>query len=371
MENLAWFSHVGTEYEVKDEENKKIVEFEGPKVFNWDNCTIRISKSPFKKFRLFVRGHQHKYSKHNKKIIRPTFLLIVDIDSIGSIYEEPYHIGSDRKDLKSIQWKTYPRYVFRLDNYWIWEWKKKYTDIKQSNVYSIHEQIKTFLEGRSNHEEYDNIIVEALPHDEIRGVLPVVYQPAIDKLENYVCQIHSSKDEVNKHIIEVSILFNNEQLRRHQAVNTLYEKFRLFFYGRKIDVESFRIHLPTESFSDNYFTFQGIYSGDFGIFEDSIHGDIKTPPPRRIILSYFMDHYHPVVFINTSNHAMAQMDNNPTFWKWEYQPFEEKSPVIIGTKSREQINNEFISVFDRFFRLKGTLNYQLAGSQKAVRLENY
>jgi hypothetical protein len=370
MGNLLWFSHIGTEYEVKNNGKKKIVEFEGPKIFNWDNCNIRISKSPFKKIRMFVRGHQHRYSKYNKKIVIPTFLLIVDIDSIGSPYEELYQIGSDRQDLKSIQWRSYPRYVFRLDSYWIWEWKKKYTDIRQSNVYSIYKQIIAFLDNTRDQAEFDNIIVEALPHDEM-GVLPVIYQPAIDKLDNFVRQIHCSKDEGNMRTIEVSILFNNEQLRRHRVVNGVYEKFRLFFYGRKIDVETFRIHLPTETFGDNYFTFEGIYSGDFGIIEDNIHEDIKSPPPRRNILSYFMDHHHPVVFINTSNHAMAEMDNNPTFWKWEYQPFEEKSPVIFGTKSREQINNEFASIIERFLRLKGTLNYQLVGSQKAVRVDDY
>ena len=370
MENLVWFSHIGTEYEVKGNGNKRIVEFEGPKIFNWDNCSIRISKSPFKKFRMFVRGHQHRYSEYNKKIVRPTFLLIIDIDSISLPYQEPYHIGSERKDLKSIQYKSYPRYVFRLDSYWIWEWKKKYTDIRQSKVYSIYKQIIAFLDNKIDQVEFDNIIVEALPHDETGGVLPVVYQPAIDKLGNFVREIHCSKHDWNNRIIEVTILFNNEQLRRHRIVNRLYEKFRLFIYGRKIDVESFRIHLPTDRFGDNYFTFEGIYSEDFGILEDNIHGDIKSPPPRRKIFSYFMDHYHPVVFINTSNHAMSQMDNNPTFWKWEYQPFEEKSPVIFGTKSREQINNEFTSVFEGFFRLKGTLNYQLVGSQKTIRIEN-
>jgi hypothetical protein len=27
---------------------------------------------------------------------------------------------------------------------------------------------------------------------------------------------------------------------------------------------------------------------------------------------------------------MAEKYNNDTLWKWEYQPFEEKSPVVFG-----------------------------------------
>ena len=59
--------------------------------------------------------------------------------------------------------------------------------------------------------------------------------------------------------------------------------------------------------------------------EDSIHGDDKfSIPVRRNISNYFADDFHPVVFINTSNHAMAEKDNNDTLWKWEYRPFDEQ-----------------------------------------------
>lgn len=354
MENLVWFSHVGAEYEVKEIGHKKFVKFEERKIFDWDNCNILVSQSTVKILRVFIRGHQYKYSEYNKKIVRPIFLLIIDIDSISKLYEEPYQIGSEREDLKSLQSKRYPRYVFRLDNYWIWEWRKKYSDIKKSRVYNIYEQIKAFVDGATDlNVGTGNIIVEAIPHVE-KGVFPVIYQPAIDKLENFVREIHCSKryEARASGILEVSIMFNNEQLRRHRIVNGLYERFRLFFYGRKIDVETFLIYFSTKS-SDNYFTFEGIYSGLFGIVEDNIHGDNKAPPPRRNISNYFMDHFHPVVFINTSNHAMSEMDNNLTLWKWEYQPFEEKSPVIFGTKSRKEIDNEFTSLFQKFLRFKG------------------
>ena len=96
------------------------------------------------------------------------------------------------------------------------------------------------------------------------GVFPVLYQAAIDKLDNFVREI-CSKYESGKCIIEVSILFNNEQLRRHRVVNGFYEKFRLFFYARRIYVDTFRIYIPADKFGDNYFTFKGIYSRVFGI----------------------------------------------------------------------------------------------------------
>ena len=145
-------------------------------------------------------------------------------------------------------------------------------------------------------------------------------------------------------------MFNNEQLRRHKIANAFYEKFRLWFYGRKIDIETFRIYLSNVQYNHNYFTFEKIYSEDYGIEEDTKHGDDMPPIPQRNISYYFMDQFHPVIFINTSNHAMAEKDNNGTLWKWEYQPFEEKSPVVYGTKSRKKIDNEFTPFYKRFMR---------------------
>lgn len=46
---------------------------------------------------------------------------------------------------------------------------------------------------------------------------------------------------------------------------------------------------------------------------------------------------HPIVFINTANHAMSYRDTNRTIWKWEYIPWEENGPVILEEKSREEL----------------------------------
>ena len=43
--------------------------------------------------------------------------------------------------------------------------------------------------------------------------------------------------------IEVSLLFNNEELRRHKYLDRIYSIIRLVLYGRTRDVETFRIHL--------------------------------------------------------------------------------------------------------------------------------
>ena len=108
--------------------NKKVLEFKNTeKILDWDNCSFQIGRSPSKKLRIFVRGHQHRYSDYKKKIVRPTFLLTIDVSSISAPVENKYEIGPERKNLKSLHFKQYSRYVFQLDDsYWICEWKKDY-----------------------------------------------------------------------------------------------------------------------------------------------------------------------------------------------------------------------------------------------------
>lgn len=139
----------------------------------------------------------------------------------------------------------------------------------------------------------------------------------------------------------MTLLFNNEELRRHAVLNRVYEWFRSWFFGRTIDVETFRM-VPQET--PDVFTFRGIYSGNYGIAEDNVHEDkpdLEGKVPMRKVRYYFVNRRHPVVFVNTSNHAMAEHDNNNRLWKWEYVAWEQNSPVVYGTKSREEINRSF------------------------------
>jgi len=104
-----------------------------------------------------------------------------------------------------------------------------------------------------------------------------------------------------------------------------------------MDIESFKIHVGTNP-ENNRFTFEGIYSNDAGMNEDSIHGDKDKPIPKRPVKYYFAQrHKHPVVFVNTANHAMAEHDNNDRIWKLEYIPWLQNAPVKFGSKNRAEV----------------------------------
>ncbi len=182
-------------------------------------------------------------------------------------------------------------------------------------------------------------------------IIPVVYQPSIDSLRNFVREIHCF--ELEPGVMEVSILFENEELRRHRLVNHIYELFRLFVYGREIDVETFKIKMNKEeeddiSINKKLFQFENIYSSDYGIEEDSIHENPRPPDVR--VKYYFSNYRYPIIFINISNHAMAEHDNNHDLWKWEYIPFLKNAPVRFGTKSRRHIDSEFKPFYKKWTR---------------------
>ena len=45
----------------------------------------------------------------------------------------------------------------------------------------------------------------------------------------------------------------------------------------------------------------------------------------------------PIIFVNTSNHAMAEIDTNYPLWKVEYRLWEEECPVYFGTNTRCEV----------------------------------
>jgi hypothetical protein len=319
-------------------------------------------------------------------------MLGIDIASISKPYADTYELApSKRKNLPpSARKQHHKRWVCKLDEkYWIWQWARKGKDINSSQVYRHYENISNFLEETNRTKgpypdstpKVKNIFQVDL--DEIYNeIVPVIYQPAIDSLKNFVREVHCAKVGRNDSSaeVEVSLLFNNEELRRHKHLDRIYSKIRLVLYGRTRDVETFKIHLvkhavksasditPTaflneekdningssrnnnnnKNNNDSHFVFENIYSGQYSIEYDTIHLD-RRPAPRRPVEYYFLDLYHPIVFINTANHAMGEHDNNHDIWKWEYVPWVKNAPVRLGIKSRKDVDLLFTPVVKRIF----------------------
>ena len=398
---LVWFSHLEKEFQVVDVGLEKLFQWkenEPPKMWDWDNCTVSRAKVLSEgKVRMVIRSKTNRNSDYMGRIpVQLRYMLGIDITSVSEPYSEPYELASSkRKKLPLSAKKTsHKRWVFKLDEkYWIWQWAKEGVDIKSSSVYFLYEDIKSFLkEAHSVKNSYpdikrgDNQIFKVYLEERVDEIIPVIYQPAVDSLKNFLREVHCARivgddSSVN---VEVSLVFNNEELRRHKYLNTIYSKIRLVLYGRTRDIETFKIHLVRNKedtsqksmshdnvmneedssqrknknndnknikrSSNNYFVFEGIYSGQYTIEYDTIHLD-RPPARKRSIEYYFLDYCHPIVFINTANHAMGEHDNNHDIWKWEYIPWVKKAPIKLGLKLRKDIDLQFSSFIRRILKM--------------------
>jgi hypothetical protein len=398
--NLVWFSHLEKEFQVADIGLKKVFQWkenEPRKMWDWDNCTVNRAKVLSNgKVRLVIRSKTNRNSDYMGRIpVELRYMLGIDITSVCEPYSEPYELASSkRKKLPlSAKKRSHERWVCKLDEkYWIWQWAKEGVDIKSSQVYLLYEDIKSFLqEAHSAKNSYsdstrsgNNGIFKIYLDERVDEIIPVIYQPAIDSLNNFVREVHCAKivGDDSSVSVEVSLLFNNEELRRHKYLNRIYSKIRLVLYGRTRDIETFKIHLVrnkddksqnstihdnvmneedsiqsenknnnknSKRNRNNYFVFEGIYSGQYNIEYDTIHLD-KPPAQKRSIQYYFLDYCHPIIFINTANHAMSEHDNNHDLWKWEYVPWVKKAPIKLGLKSRKDMDLQFSPLIGRMLK---------------------
>ena len=351
---LVWFSHAVNEYEILQVANaKKLVFTDRIIKLDWDNCTVDVAKTlPGGKVRFVIRSKTNRNSDYMGSIpVQLRFMLGVDVKP-GEIseprIEKDYVLAaSKRKRLpQSVKEIMHDRWVFNLGSKSeVWEWARPDSDIQSGRVYRLYQEIRKYLEAPP---ETSNIFqVEA---EKLEDVVPVIYQPAVDSLDNFLREMHCIKilNADGSVDIEVSLLFNNEQLRKFRFADGFYRWLRKLLYGRSIDIETFKIHFEKDDANSNYFVFERIYSGDHNLEYDTTHFDMP-PAPRRRVEYYFDDHYHPIVFINTSNHAMGPHDNNHDLWKWEYVSWVKGAPIISGTKSRKEIERNYKPIFSRIF----------------------
>jgi hypothetical protein len=420
-QQLVWFSHLEKEYQVIDLGLKKIFQWkedQPPKTWDWDNCAVNRAKVLEEgKVRLVIRSRTNRNSDYMGHIpVQLRYMLGIDVKQVSEPFIEDYQIAdTSRKNLPlAARRKDHKRLVFKLDDrYWIWQWAKERVDIKSTEVYRLNQDIREFLETAKHQESFppspspspppfphtatpvhkdgsikSNVsnIFNVSIEENLEDVVPIIYQPAVDSLKNFLREVHCAKikNPDSSVDVQVSLLFNNEELRRHRLLDRFYAKIRFAIYGRIIDVETFNIHLlrhrddklskvnnndakiiidddqennnsKSNRYGNDYYIFEGIYSGQHGIEYDTVHLDMP-PAPKRPIEYYFVDHYHPVVFVNTANHAMSEHDNNHDLWKWEYIPWVRKAPIILGIKSRKEIDLRFTPIIKRIIQKLTKLN---------------
>lgn len=346
----VWFSHKEYRYDAQLKNNQRVFTWSNnPETWDWSNCTVSSTNMPEGRVRVIIRSTHMLYSRYMKKDVMIRYMYGFDIREIPELHLDVY----GEPPPKNIPNKHYgpqkQRWVLHLrkddkdnkDNKdcWIWEWadgRKK----ENTSVYKIYQMLKRKKEN-PDLKRQEIFHIPILTNDDI---IPVVYQPVIDSWKNFVREIHCHKLD-DKDDYEVTIIMNGEQLRKHKIFEWIYRPFRKEIYHRLQDVETFRIF--SKHNEPQNFMFSAIYSNENNIQDDDIHGDrpwFFGKIPIHKIKYCFSNKKHPIVFINTSNHAMAEHDTNHNLWKWEYVAWDPNSPVILGTKSRQEVEESYRKV---------------------------
>ncbi|WP_148702721.1 hypothetical protein [Nitrosopumilus piranensis] len=347
-----WFSYKQKEYVAKKvpkifKWTEKIISpkvlfdwSETSKQWDWKNCHFSIIGNDEDSTRVAVR--RQKVLQRTDALSGNKISLMMGIDVTGAKKPEFEKYHEPKKNPQKDLTQKINRWAIRLTNKndgdpdtfitdaCIWMEADDH-DTAPDALSEIFEKIqKTIGTGSES-----NVFDVQTTHDE--HVFPVIYQPRVDTLDNYIRAIFWDMQEDK---IEISIVFNDEQLSRAWFLDVAYRLFRKRKYGRIRDLESFQIMLSSSV--PTQLKFPDIYSNNDTLKDDSTHGDstkwCKKAPPHDI--KYFYDdEHHPVVFVNTSNHAMAEHDTNPQFWKWEYVGWEKDTPLVIGGGTRDAVDD--------------------------------
>ena len=304
--------HFSYKQEVYDEvkEGKRYFLFwrNEEKTWNYKDCKVKVIGMDNNRARIIIRRKKSGYSKFMKSDFEVNLMLgfiVLDVrketinDKTILVFQIEQSKDNMHRDLKDVKiWSEYAHETEDLYN--------------------------KIMQEKNN--ESGTKIIEADYLDRSSSMMPVIYQPKVDAWENFLREIHVHKG--NDESFQITLVFQDEVLRRHGILDGIYRYIRLLKYKRTMDVETF-------SFKNNQFFFENIYSGQSNLFEDTIHNKKEIPAKY-----FFQDENHPVLFVNTSNHALAPHDNNHDLWKWEYVPWSNKIPIKSGEKTREMIEDE-------------------------------
>lgn len=157
--------------------------------------------------------------------------------------------------------------------------------------------------------------------------LPIISQLQIDinkenKLtEYYINTTTTTNTNSDKTLcIEITLVFNDENLAINTFIDKLYRILRRLYYGRTVDIETFYTYYTEkkETLNLKQIEFKNIGSAG-ATYKQTAHYNITT----QGIAFHNIDN-HPIVYCNTWNHAFGNTDNNKEYKKTFFKPTTQK-----------------------------------------------
>ncbi len=317
------FSYRQEEYDEKKELFRRYLKWSNKeKTWNYEDCSVDVVGMDKARAQIIVRRKNSGNSEFRGIDYEVNLMMgfvITDVKNMPTQLEFVVEQNDDKQygEYKNMEHK---------------ESEKMHRDLKDVRITGSANEISTILkkiEDSAGIPPENTHIFTCDTHTKSE-FMPVVYQPKIDAWNNFLREINVNEDSGK---YEVTLVFEDEKLRKHVIFNFMYKILRFGMYRRTKDIERFYVDAKSENF-----TFPGIYSGNDTLFDDSTHNDKKEDGPAvdRKVRYHYQDNNHPIIFVNTSNHALAPHDNNHDFWKWEYIPWKENTPIKTEKRTKEQ-----------------------------------
>lgn len=107
--------------------------------------------------------------------------------------------------------------------------------------------------------------------------------------------------------IDVTIVFKDED-HPNALADVLYDRYRVFKYGRKADLASFIIHFDKVTGELINFTFHGSYGGDQPFATSKTKKLDAVIPADSLVIDCTT--LRPVLFVSTWDHLLSEIDPN-------------------------------------------------------------
>ncbi len=308
--------------------------------WDWNKCHFTIIGMDDNRVRIVARRQKILNRTDHLSGNEIWLMLGIKITNVGKLVLESYNEPVEHNPPNRHSTSQISRWTFHMD---VENSGDPKTHIRDAVIWAESDaqqapqeivDIRNEILQKQGIKEKSNIFDVETDHNE--QIFPVIYPPRVDTHNNYIRSIFWERRQDE---IVFSVVFNDEELNRAWFLDYIYRHFRRWKYGRIKDLESFNIILQNQK--PVKLKFPGIYSNDEDLKADSTHGDkegLLSSAPERDMLYFYSDQNHPVIFVNTSNHAMAEKDNNPQFWKWEYVAWGKDTPLVSGGGSKETVD---------------------------------
>jgi hypothetical protein len=163
------------------------------KIWHWNNISVGVEKPSDENIVLVLRSDKVAPSTFMNCDVALRYVLAFDVKRVYEPVLMPSIKTGRYWDVDRERWvmkltsRPSNRYNWS-DDYWIWDYAVEDLDIKSSYIWKLYQEIQDKLKSKKVVKHFNAFDVEA---DFQERIIPVIYQPSVDSLKNFVREVHT------------------------------------------------------------------------------------------------------------------------------------------------------------------------------------